>query len=130
MIIMMRGRVATHAFTADQFQEALPARQCAPGNVVGALCVLFFLSSDYGPAIQHPAVPVLAVFLTPTTQSGSGTNAVPISRSTTAHCDHACNMKGNDFILLELYLSPFAHCRYTFLFLFVYNEVVRETQWL
>lgn len=91
MIIMMSGRVAAHAFAADQFQEALPGRYSTPGNVVRALRVLFLLSSDPSLAIQHPPLFVLAEFLAAAAQSGNGTAAVPISSSAATRCDYACN---------------------------------------
>ena len=94
----MSGRVAAHAFAADQFQEALPGRYSTPGNVVRALRVLFLLSSDPSLAIQHPPLFVLAEFLAAATQSGSGTAAVPISSSAATPCDYALSFS---FIVLS-----------------------------
>lgn len=87
---MMRRRVAAHAFTADQFQEALPGRYRTPRHVVRALRVLFFLPSDHRLPIEHPPVLVLAVLLTPAAQSGGGTTAVPVSTPAATSCDYDC----------------------------------------
>lgn len=80
----MRGRVATHAFTADQLQEALPRGQRAPGNVVRAFRVLLLVPPAPRLAVPRPPVLVLAVLLAPAAQGGSGTAAVTVPRAAAA----------------------------------------------
>lgn len=90
MIVMMRGRVAAHAFTADQLQQTLP-RGGASRHVIRALRVLLPLPPDSRLPVHHSSLPVLSNLLAAAAQSGSGTTAVPISPSATAPCDYACN---------------------------------------
>lgn len=92
MIIMMRGRVAAHTFTADQLQQTLP-RGGAPRHVVRAFRVLFPLPPDPRLPVHHPSLPVLSNLLATAAQSGSGTTAIPISPSATAPCNYACNVQ-------------------------------------